>query len=191
MKTRTALLIALATAVAMGLGFLGVLVIGRLAQSLRASATTELARQAFVAQWQPPTDLQLSTLFPATVAGLAASSLSNRIVIPDWELDLPGASATYSAPNGEPIHVFVGQFTDLERDTLLQRAKAPQAANPTQGLRTLLELPGRLRVDSSDPRESYEIWTLGRWTFVFRSPGSMPAEFIRAYLTAIAGRSTL
>lgn len=189
MKTRTAILIALVTAVAMGLGFLGVLVIGRLAQNLRASATNELARQAFVAQWQPPADRQLSTLFPPTVAGLSVSSPSHRVVIPEWELDLPGASAAYAAPTGEPIRVFVGQFNDLERDTLLQRAKTPPTEN--SALRTMLELPGRLRVDSREPRESYEIWTLGAWTFVFRSQDPLPAEFIRAYLTAIAGRSTL
>ena len=191
MKTRSALLVVLATAAVLGCGLLGAIFVGKAFQSLRNSLTSEAARQQFVAQWRPPASVSPTLVFPDSVVGFRRALDNPLEKWRDPNLDLDPIRARYERPTKADVEVFACQATPEQAKSVLDRTKDTFKARSgkTSAMQTSLQTHDRLQLSSSDPQESVEIWTLHGWLFLFRSTAVIDPAFIRAYLSAIDGRS--
>lgn len=186
MRVRTALMIIGTTGAFFAAGLLLVIFVGRSLQALREGMSNEDARMTFVAKWQPPVDLKPELVFPPEVGG-------RRVVVagsdpaPDHPaVGLPGLHGAYEKPGRSDIKVFAARANALEAEAIFRRARA--SFEGRSGATSVIEVPGRLRLTSSSPAETLEVWTVQGWLFVFRYPGELEAEFIRMYLASITAR---
>lgn len=185
MKTRTAVVVVLVTAGVLALGFLGVIIIGRLAQRVRTGLASEAARQQMIARWRAPAAFEADRLFPQSVQGRAAGPTEQHPQLTNPALEFPGLRAEYSAADGTaPIEVLVGRPSPTESESIRQRLR--EAFSGRSGSTSVVRVNNRLRLSSSQPPETIELWDLQGWVFLFRSPADIPPEFIRDYLGAIS-----
>lgn len=184
MTLRRSLLVVLATAVLLAAGFLFVVGFGRAVQFLRDRASSESARQQFLARWQPPENPQPGTLFPNRVLGWSLESTTNRLAMREPDFELPGARAIYQSPALGSIEVGVTWAEDPGATAIFEQARRAFEGRDGGGL--FLQVNDRLRLRSRQPDETLEVWSIRDWVFLFRGPGELPADFIRAYLDAIS-----
>lgn len=191
MKTRSALLVVLATAAVLGCGLIGAVLVGKGLQSIRASLTSETARQQFVAQWRPPASVAPTLVFPDSVVGFRRALDNPLEKWRDPDLGLSPIRARYERPTKADVEVFVCQATPEQAKAVLERTKDSfkGRSGKTSAMQTSLQTHDRLQLSSSDPQESVEIWTLHGWLFLFRSTAEVDPTFIRAYLASINARS--
>lgn len=185
MKTRTALMVVVATGGVLLLGLLGVVAVGRGLQRLRDHLSSETMRQQFVERWRPPAEATRAALVPARV-GLHA--LAGAEEVPKLEapaVNLPGLRATYTRPGSPPIEVFAARANELEAEAVFRRTR--DAFQTRTGMKTAIEVNGRLRLSMGPPDETVELWSMKGWLLLFRSAGELDASFIRSYLMAIEG----
>lgn|GEM_PF-2919921 len=188
MNLRTLLIIVGVTAGALGLGFVGVVVMGKVAQSMRAAVTNEAARQQFVAKWRPPRELALDRLLPDRLGELAATS---RVEIPRWTnvgVELAAVRGVYTAPAGLTVEVIAAKTRPeteaADRETVAASLKA--RLEHQSGTKTILRVNDRLQISVKNPPEELDLWALPGWLILFRSDREIPLPFTRSYLQAIA-----
>lgn len=188
MNLRTSILVVLATALALALGLAGVVVVGKIAQSMRASVTSEMARQAFVRGWSPPRELSLDRLLPDRIGEL---SVTSRVSILRWTnvgVNLAAVRGVYVAPSGLTVEVIASQTRSeteaLDRATVAGNLKA--RLEKQNGTKTFLQLNDRWQMSSQLPPEELDLWGLPGWLILFRSDREIPLPFTRTYLQKIA-----
>lgn len=186
MKARTVLILIGVTAGIMALGFVGVALVVRTAHAVRREYMSEEARQVFVSRWKPPASTGVEEVLPRAINGYQRDVVEDAGTLQNPDLGRVGARGTYQRPGRTPIEVFVTRPTEQESATLVARIRGHYDRPTRTGAKVITEVPGRLRMELSDPVESVEVWTLSGWLFVFRTPGELEAEWIRAYLAAIA-----
>lgn len=170
------------------MGFLGVVVVGKLAQAMREAVTGEAARQQFVAKWRPPRELKLERMLPDRLGEMVVSS---RVEIPRWTnvgVDLAAVRGVYTAPAGLTVEVIAARTrpgTEMpDRATVVGSLEARLGAQ--KGTKTVVRLNDRWQMSVSDPPERLDLWALPGWLILFRSDRDIPLPFTRSYLEAIA-----
>ena len=184
MKPRTTLVIIAATA-ALFFGGLGVVIlVGRGLQALRSGMSNETARQAFVTWWQPPARMETALVFPPQIGGRRAGE-AQPLPSPKFpNLPLTGYVVAYGKPGTPDIEVLVARANSLEVEAIQRRTR--DDFDKRGGTKSFVEVPGRLRLSSSSPAETVEVWSLKDWLFIYRFAGELEAEFIRMHLASIS-----
>ncbi|MGE3308560.1 MAG: hypothetical protein AB7O66_01215 [Limisphaerales bacterium] len=192
MNLRVSILIVGATAVALLLGFAGVVVVGKVAQALRSAATSETARQEFVAKWRPPRELTMARLLPDRVGD---SSVTSRVEIAQWTnvgVDLAAVRGVYANPAGLTVEVVAARTRPeseaADRETVVASLKA--RLDRQSGTKTVITLGDRWQASASEPPERLDLWALPGWLILFRSDREIPLPFTKGYLEAIAEPQT-
>lgn len=185
MKPRSAALVVLATAGVLFGGLLAVIIVGRVFQAVHRQLTAETARQQFVAQWRPPADLSPAAVLPQNAGGRVLVPEETREKLTDPALGLVTTRGLYTVGGKPDIEVFVCRATAAEAGAVFQRTRG--VFSDRGGTTSALEHNGRLRLSSSEPRETVELWFLQDHLFFFRAKGELEAPFIRTYLSAIRG----
>lgn len=188
MNTRALSIIVGLTALALGLGFVGVIVMGKVAQSMRAAVTSEAARQQFIAKWRAPRDLVMDRLLPDRLGELVATS---RVEIPSWTnvgVDLAAVRGVYTAPAGLTVEVIAAKTRPeseaADREKVVANLKA--RLDQHSGVKTLRQINDRWQSSVKEPPEELDLWALPGWLILFRSDREIPLPFTRSYLEAIA-----
>ena len=188
MSLRTSLILVAVTAGILGLGFVGVVILGKAAQAMRSAVTSETARQQFVAKWRSPTALSPQVLLPERIGTMTATNRTSFDRAPELGVNLPGVRGIYAMPQGLEVEILACQ-TRSESEAA-DREAAVDALKRTQdkraGTKTFFRLNDRCVYSASQPSERGELWMLPGWLILFRSDREIPLPFVRAYLEAIA-----
>jgi len=187
MSLRTSLILVAVTAGILGLGFVGVVILGKAAQAMRSAVTSESARQQFVAKWRSPRVLSTQALLPERVGGMVATNRSSFERASEWGVPLPGVRGVYVAPQGWEVEIWVCQTRSetegADRETVVDALKRSQ--DKRSGTKTFFRLNDRCVYSASQPAERGELWMLPGWLILFRSDREIPLPFVRTYLEAI------
>ncbi len=188
MNLRASILIVGATAVALMLGFVGVVLVGKVAQAMRSAVTSEAARQQFVSKWRPPGELTMARLLPDRVGQL---SVTSRVEIARWTnvgVDLAAVRGVYAAPAGLTVEVVAARTRpeSVAEDREAVVASLRGRLDRQTGAKTFLSSGDRWQFSVSEPPERLDLWALPGWLILFRSDRDIPIPFTKAYLEAIA-----
>lgn len=185
---RTSIIIVSVTAAALALGFLGVIVVGKVAQTMRAAVTSEAARQEFVATWRPPRGLSVDRLLPERIGDMVTTNRGGFSRWTETGLDLSGVRGTYIARAGLTVEVIAcSTRPDTEQTDRESAASSLRASmEGRSGTKRYLQVNNRWQMSSTQPPEYLDLWGLPGWLILFRSNQEIPLPFMRSYLETIA-----
>jgi len=180
--------VVVATATVLGVGFVGVLWLGRTAQALRTAVTSEAARQEFVARWRPPKVMDAERLVPERVGAWVGSPAEMLTEWKDAGLAVGAMRGVYKPAAGPSVEVTVCRLSpEREREDRERAASVLKEGLARRGgSHTVVHVQDRWQMSSSEPPERLELWGLPGWLVLFRSEAEIPLPFVRTYLLAIA-----
>ncbi len=157
---------------------------------LKEWAQTQITKiqewEAFAQTWNPPpADADPDRLFPAQVAGFDRQDI-NKDPAPPLGINLAGSQATYRKGD-ETIEAFAFRANIAEKNAAFHQLEAAQQKEPNKW-NFKMETASYTRFEFSRGPEHGVLWWSQGWLFLVRTTGAADTdEFLRSYLTAIAG----
>ena len=92
-------------------------------EKLSTSVSSKLVLHKLAQSWRPPADGAPGGLFPTTVGPYTRAASDDKVVIPEFRIELPGSRAIYRSPPGQ-MEFFVYRATDSECSKIFSRVNA-------------------------------------------------------------------